>query len=747
MKKNRLLYGMMCLLGVSFSLRAGSWLPGSGVPSLGIRVLHCSYEGARLMECKPIEGDSEDWTVCSESVPLEAGETTVFSFVAKRSMKDVGVALSVDKHNWSSDNYVMIPSSVYNGNRQRIVNRSYATGLDLTDYGRKDLALTSNPIPQLSPEFGAPSRLEVSVCNAATPAIAFLERQKRQATFLFTDQGFEWKGKIMDHALIVEESPDRSMASFVVSAPGVREKKPEFIGFSPSPDRGIQVEPGDTITICLTRLSFPCEDVPSLLKRFHRERKKYTVSLPPRNLMPMSEVFRRMVNNIEERYHQGECGEYYCPENADWMSYGWIGGLMNTYPMLALGDTEHVRRVKNTFAFAVPRGQGKSGYYYDVLGADGKIFNRDAATQRPGIGLTRKNADLLYWMVKQFMLLESQGRSAEIAPQWKQSVRRLADAFVHTWKKQGTWGNYLDVETGDVAVYNTTSGAMAVAGLVLASSYFDHAEYLEIARKAADAYYESFALLGFTSGGCGDILQNADSETAIALATSLITLYEATGDRSYLERSSDVADLCATWTVSFPYRLPDDTPLARLGANLTGAVWASTQNKHGAPGFCTQSGDVLFKLYRATGDTLYAALLRDVIHAHAEGIQPNGKITERLTYCDADSRGSRGDGGKTGWNETNGALMSLEIPGIYVRTDTDRLFVFDHVEVEVRERNKKEWILKITNPTSFDAAVTVFAENAAESSLPLGDNAFPKWQQNKVDVKAGKTKTYKLKIN
>lgn len=82
--------------------------------------------------------------------------------------------------------------------------------------------------------------------------------------------------------------------------------------------------------------------------------------------------------------------------------------------------------------------------------------------------------------------------------------------------------------------------------------------------------------------------------------------------------------------VSFPYRLPSDTPLARLGANLMGAVWASTQNKHGAPGFCTQSGDVLFKLYRITGDELYAELLRDVIHAHAEGIQPNGKITERL---------------------------------------------------------------------------------------------------------------------
>ena len=127
-----------------------------------------------------------------------------------------------------------------------------------------------------------------------------------------------------------------------------------------------------------------------------------------------------------------------------------------------------------------------------------------------------------------------------------------------------------------------------------------------------------------------------------------MTLYEVTGKEQYLKQSADLANLCATWTVSFPYRLPENTPLAKLGANLTGAVWASTQNKHGAPGFCTQSGDALFKLYRSTGDASYAELLRDVIHAHAEGIQPNGKITERLTYCDADSRGSRGDGGQNG---------------------------------------------------------------------------------------------------
>lgn len=717
---------------------AQQWVPAREMNGRPYRLLECRYDGPRLEHCTEA---GADWHVDAQENACDGRTVYTFTFTAMRDMKEAGVAVAFDETGWSSDNYVMIPASVYNGNRQRIVNREYATGLDKTDYYRKDLALTSNPIPQLSPEFGAPSRIEVLVNNAATPAIVYLERAKRKGTILLTDQGLEWDGRILDHGLTVEESRDRSQASFVISAPGVRERKPEFIGFSDSPDRGIEVKAGDCITIRVSRIDFYCEDVPDLLARFMKYRKSHIAGAAPRNLMPMSEVFDRMVKNIEERYYEGPEWQYYCPENADWMSYGWIGGLMNTYPMLALGDAEHYRKVANTFDFALPRAKGQSGYYYDVLGADGNVLARDAASRQKGIGLTRKNADILYWMVKQFMLLEAQGRAESILPEWETAVRSLADAFVRTWRRHGTWGNYVDVESGDIAVYNTTGGAMAVAGLVLAARYFDNPEYLRVAREAADDYYRSFALVGFTSGGCGDILQNADSETAIALTTSFVTLYEATGERLCLERAVDLANLCATWTVSFPYRLPEDTPLAKLGANLTGAVWASTQNKHGAPGFCTQSGDALFKIYRATGDKAYADLLRDVIHAHAEGIQPNGKITERLTYCDADSRGSRGDGGKTGWNETNGAMMALEIPGIYVRTDLPEVYVFDHVKAEIAREDERRIVLEISNPTEYDAAVTILAEDGGTAEKPLGDNAFVRWRE-KVYVKAGKSVTY-----
>ncbi|MCX6928967.1 MAG: hypothetical protein NT154_38010 [Verrucomicrobia bacterium] len=295
----------------------------------------------------------------------------------------------------------------------------------------------------------------------------------------------------------------------------------------------------------------------------------------------------------------------------------------------------------------------------------------------------------------------------------------------------------MNIDTGEVAVYNTTGGAMAIGGLALAAEYFHNPEYLATAKAAAELYYRrDFVAQGQTTGACADILQNADSETAAGFMTALMALYDTTGDKVWLEKSRNLANLLATWVVSYDYELPANTELSRLGAKLAGVVWASTQNKHGAPGSCTSSCDPLFKIYRATGDGRYAELLRDIVHAHAEGIKPDGQITERLTYCDADSRGSRGSG-STGWTELNGILMAMELPGIYVRADEGKAYVFDHVEAAILKHDASGSTLTLTNPTRHDARVSIFAENAAQASQPLGYTAFLKWP--KVEIKAGAT--------
>jgi hypothetical protein len=722
--------------------------------SARIRPLVCEYEGAALLSSRPFQNGTlpdKSWDMKLRTAkvvgqPDALDVVAEFSMLAKSSTASgsaasgeslTGVALAFDFSQWSASNYVMIPASVYNGNRNRVVNRDYAMGLDRSDLYRKDLPLTTVPLPQLSPTLGEPSKIELITSNTATPAICLYDKKARRGFILLAEQGLRVNGAIRDHGLIVEESADRKSASVVVSAPGVRSRRPQFIGFGESPDRGLAFKAGDKVQLRLRLYSFSAPDIPTLLAKFMEVRKAVTGPNQPRNILPASEIIRLMTERKDARFHDGPEFKFYCPENAPWISFGWIGGLMDTFPLLALNDAKHLERVTQTFDFAIPRGQGESGYFYGALNHDGKVFGREGYDEFPEIVLTRKNGDLLFWLVKQFKLLEAQGRGAAIKPAWKQSTERLADAFVRTWKRERDWGNFLNNKTGQIAVYNTTGGAMTIGGLALASQYYHNPEYLKIAEEAANFYYQrDFVKLGLTTGGCADILQNADSETAAAFMTSLMALYEVTGKKEWREKTQNLANLAATWATSYDYELPPDTELGKLGAKLTGTYWASTQNKHGAPGIATSSGDPLFKLYRATGDTRYAELMHDIFHAYAEGVKPGGEITERLGYSDADSRGERGPG-STGWNETNGLMMAMELPGIYVRHDTGRIFVFDHVAAKFISHDKTGTQLQITNPTRFDATISVLSEDAASATKPLGYTAFIGWP--KVTVKAGET--------
>lgn len=715
-----------------------------------MRLIQCLYDGSKLISSnslidKKFSTPGSRWNSELRCAPVpgekDAIDLTLTFKLTEGLAKSSGFAVAFDFTNWSADNYLMVPASVYNGNRNNVVFRDYATGLDRSNLYKKDIQLTTNDLPQLSPETGKISRVEVSTCNATTPAICFYNKKLRHAFILLAEQGTRIGNRIIDNGLIIEENLDRSCATLVISAPGVRERKPEFIGFSKSPDRGIDWRTGDKLTMHLRMYCFKTPDIPGLFEKFMSVRKAVTGVNHPRNLIPFSEITRLMTNDIDNRFFSGKDYQFYCPENANWISFGWIGGLMNTFPMLALGDKKHLDRVTSTFDFAIPRAQGKSGYFYGALNFDGKNFGREGYDEFPEICLTRKNGDVLFWMIKQFELLKVQGRANSIRPEWEMNIKRLAQAFVNTWRNDGQWGNFVNIQTGEVAVYNTTSGASAIGGLALAAQYFKNPEFMKVAKEAAEFYYtRDFVRLGMTTGACADILQNADSETAAGFMTSLMALYEVTGDAKWLELSRNLANLCATWVVSYDYELPPDTELSKLGAKLAGVVWASTQNKHGAPGFCTSSGDPLFKIYRATGDLRYAELMRDIIHAHAEGIQPNGEITERLTYCDADSRGSRGTGGKTGWNELNGILMAMELPGIYLRTDKDELIVFDHVEAKIIKRNKYGVVLEVRNNTKYDALVTILAENNSQAKQLLGYTAFLNWQ--KLEVRSGESKTF-----
>ncbi len=441
------------------------------------RLLACWYDGSHLAASRAfangeLHSDAGKWACAIQTARVEgdadARDIQLTFKLAEGYAKSAGVAVAFDFADWSADNYVLIPASIYNGNRNRIEHRSYASGLNREDLYKKDLQLTTTDLPQLSPVPNTPSKVEVSVCNATTPAICMYNRKLKRAFIVLAPQQTQFG----DNGLSIEESLDRTHVSLVVSAPGVRARKPEFIGFSGSPDRGATLNAGDEVKLHLRVYNFAVAEIPGLLEKFMAVRKDVTGPNHPRNLYPLSEVIRLITSRIDSRFYSAKDSQFYCPENAPWISFGWIGGLMDTYPMLALGDEMHLQRVTQTFDFAIAHAQGKAGYFYGALNHDGRPFGREGYDDHSEICLTRKNADVLFWMVKQFMVLKAQGRGDAIKPQWEQSIKRLADAFVATWKKDGQWGNFVNIDTGEVAIYNTSGGVMAVGGLALGIAVF-----------------------------------------------------------------------------------------------------------------------------------------------------------------------------------------------------------------------------------------------------------------------------------
>jgi len=740
------------------------------------------YDGTRLLQknaipaAKPGEGSlkttTASWKYSITSLQQRkdgALKLNIKFKVEEGTEANAAVAVSFNFSGWSTQNYVLIPGVVYNGNRFPVLKGGYMPPYPPSMYFNKNLPLTFSDNPRLALQKGEPSKITLRTWSTATPAMSFLSKEKQQGFIVLTEP----KTKLGISGLIVEENDDRSKATFSLTAPGIRDSVAGFGDYSKSHDKPHNWQAGEELELQLYVYAFPAKNIPAFLERFMDKRKALLGETPQYYIATNSTIFeytRQQVDN--NRYTIRPYASLYFAENsANRFQLGWVGGMMNTFPMLALNDSLHLSRVANTFDFAVNRMQGRSGYFYGMID-NGKTLvpekglPKELKAKYPNIvssAMVRKNADALFWFCKHLMLYKALNRSGEIKPSWEAATKKLAWAFVNTWKKDRDLGQYVDPESGEVLVYNSTAASVAPAGLTLAAEYFKEPTFLNCAKEVAASYYHRFTeTLGLTGGNCGDISQDADSESTFGLLESLMALYWATGDAQWLAKAKAQAALASTWTISYNYEFPPNSDLGSFNAHSTGGIWASTQNKHAAPGICTASVDYLFKLFRATGDPKYAQLARDIVNGHTEQVELPGRATvsagvkgpargtklgnsmERIQTSDAEGYGVIGKlyNGSNGWTELNGMLMSLELPGIYVQTDKNKLFVFDQVEVTSRKNKNGRIVLSIKNPTPYDAVVSIFTETSNQAKKPMGYIEFLKWK--KVKVKTGETIEIKL---
>ncbi len=650
---------------------------------------------------------------------------------------------------WNKSVYVLMPGAAYNGNKFDYRRIAYSPKiLDPKDIGVDKPALVSD-IPKLDKGNG-PSAIYERTGSMTLPCIAWFNPETKTGSLLLTTQG----NALGDYGMSIEENRTRNEAKISLSIPVVRPLYKYRITDNrfPSDDRAPNFKVGDTTSLPYYFYEAPCKSITEFMSLWVKVRSAFYQKSATKDLLPLSAAFKLQETKFNNQNWVKDFGYYSVGmrENflQDWQ-IGWTGGMISTLPLLAAGADSTQERVWKNFNWLFNGGISPSGYFYDsgekgVYWYGGDIRKPHTANWH----LVRKSGDGLYYILQQFDLMD---RFQKPIPQnWLTQTKGVAEAFVKTFRKFNQLGNFVDSKNGDVVVGGSTSGAIVPAALIKAHKRFNNPEFLEVAQQLGRLYYKEFVEKGFTTGGPGDAMQNPDSESSYALIESYMALYEATGNAEYITMAQDAANLFSTWVLAYNYKFPSTSLFGKLGIKSQGAVFANTQNKHGAPAICTFSGLGLLKLYRASGNAFYLDLLQDIAHnmpqymGHPskpiQGVK-DGWICERVSTTDW-LEGIGEITYQSTWAETSLMLTYVEIPGVYADLNNNKVWSFDQIKSELIPTGKGRWQLKLTNPTGLPANVQWMAESNAQMKLNLPYEPFKKGQT--ILLSPGQTKVINI---
>lgn len=754
-----------------------NWLPGSDNQTISfsplvdqflnllngrIRVLGCEYDGAKLKNTSAIEtgkmnGSRSNWSCELQSVHVPGNKEAMdlsFTFILKKgNLKSSGTAVAFDFTNWSVENYILAPAAIYNANRYRILPVQYPPYVYDSKDKPLDMPVTITNVLHLNRD-ETPGKIEMLTGSCSTPLLSFYNPKEKRGWIMLATQSTS----LGNSGLMIQEDLSRKRATFVLSAPGVREYRYVMTGFTKSTDQPADFKANDELKLKMRIYNFAAKDLQAFYDKVFTIRKDLSGAAVYRNVAPFSAINEIILDHHDKtKFYEDNKYGYICSEPKGDQPYwhlqaGWGGVPAFSYPQVIQPTPERLRRITKSFE-VLKIMQGKTGLTHGIF-MKGEFFGDNFREKEKNrhIAMVRRNGEMLFFGIQSLELFKMQGKASAIKPEWEEMFKKQADGIVQIWKDYGQFGQFIDVETGKMDVNGSTAGAVCITGLVLAAEYFNNPGYLKIAEEAGRYYYNRDLVKGYAGGGPAEILQGQDSEAAYDITEAYTTLFEKTGNREWLKYARDAAALFSTWTVSYDYKFPTGSVMHRIDARSTGAVWASIQNAHGAPGMYILSGNFLLRLYRATGDKRYMELLKDIAHnvvqyttTEKNPVVPKavpGSVSERVNLSDWE--GAENIGGSIPEGDSNmawGIVTSLTItqnPGIYLRFDTGDLFVFDNIEATITKRDKKYITLRITNPTPYDGKISLFSEDSKMALKALDRYAFVKWP--KVEVKSGETK-------
>jgi hypothetical protein len=602
----------------------------------------------------------------------------LIEFESPRKIENVQCVQSVQlEADWRS--YVIAPGAIYQGNRFVVSPQPYAPYL-LTEGVGPDGPIVIADVPRLTADRGY--RAELAANALTIPAIGVHDAPKQRGFLVGIDVYGEWGVTGVNLSTLPGEK-----VAVEVCLPVRRAKRYRFCDWVETKERGVDLQPGMALRTRLRLRPIAAPGVAALVTQV----AEYGYATRGREVRRPSLSFADAARLIEEKlnaYNWNEATGYYRTGLKDRfpLQTGWVGGGVTFYAMAASDQPLSRERGKRMMDVICREALTPSGYFHGMH--DGKDW-RSFGVKRPGcraFSLIRRPLECTRDVLKTLELLRQRGEP--IDPAWTRAARANLEAIVRTAAKFGHLGYTVDFDTGDVLWGDTACGSFGLETLVRGAAWFGEPKYLETARRLAEYYVTRFVHRGFTCGGVGDALMAADTESNYALLAGLMKLHAATGETRWLAWGRETADLLATWVLSYDAKLPPESPLGKLGIQPRGAVFANTQNQHGAPGICTTSGAALLELYQATGEERYLRTLEDIVTCVPQMIvrpgqewiwkqMPPGCVSERLMTMD----GMEPCGGTqpmSTWAEITMLLMVRELPAQYGDPVRGVEALFDH---------------------------------------------------------------------
>jgi hypothetical protein len=217
---------------------------------------------------------------------------------------------------------------------------------------------------------------------------------------------------------------------------------------------------------------------------------------------------------------------------------------------------------------------------------------------------------------------------------WTDAVRSNLAVACAGQAEDGSLGSGYDVETGEVIDRDGTSGLAWIPALVSAGRV-DEAQ-------RAGRYYAQAVRDEFLYGAPEDVDLTPTSEDGYLAIMAYVSLYEADGDRSWLDLACRAADWTLTFRYTYDVDFPRHTLLGHYGFRSRGADQASPANQH-LHSYGLICHPELTRLGKHTGDEYYTRSAEETLACFRQFVAREdgdfnayrGMVTERYfqTAC------------------------------------------------------------------------------------------------------------------